>query len=430
LTQRIQRIERPPRRGLGIVAGLTVWAGLCVAGTVLVADFGSSRVGSLARHQARAVFDTVVDFRAWNADHGGVWVEASPETPPNPYMPPDRRTRKTADGDTLTLVNPAYMTRKVGEISSAANGPVIRITSLKPLRPDNAPLPWERAALESFETGAQEYARFADRGSETPRYRYAAPLVTEASCLECHAEQGYQVGDVRGAVTVSLPASPFVAAQVSQRHTAYGLGVLLFVLGAAAIFLLGRMVRIRRETLAKLLDLSLRDPLTGLHNRRGFSERSAQALSTLARERGSAVLAFADLDGLKTVNDNNGHKRGDEALTRLAAALTAAFRGSDVVARIGGDEFAILFVDAAWEHRISLQARVDACVVHANDGWKGAVPIKVSVGMVDIDLSGEDSEVPVIDDLLSQADTRMYAVKTERRNTDERRTTGERRAID
>jgi diguanylate cyclase (GGDEF)-like protein len=223
---------------------------------------------------------------------------------------------------------------------------------------------------------------------------------------------------LRGAITVSLPAKPLVEAIASQRRTALVLGALLIGFGTVAILLLGRIARIQREALAKLRDLSLCDPLTGIHNRRGFTERSQQALRTLAREKGRAVLAFADLDGLKPINDTHGHKRGDEALKRLAKVLRPAFRGSDVVARIGGDEFAILFVDADWQYRAVLQKRIDKCVARANDGWTGSLPIEVSVGMVEINFSDRrQQEPPSVDELLSLADTRMYAVKVERRNT-------------
>ena len=87
-----------------------------------------------------------------------------------------------------------------------------------------------------------------------------------------------------------------------------------------------------------------------------------------------------------------------------------------MVARIGGDEFAILFVDATWEYRAALQKRIDLCVARANEGWIGVVPVDVSVGMVDIDLTPEDTEMPSVERLLSRADERMYAVK-ERRKT-------------
>ena len=88
-----------------------------------------------------------------------------------------------------------------------------------------------------------------------------------------------------------------------------------------------------------------------------------------------------------------------------------------MVARVGGDEFAILLVNADWNQRESLQQRLDACVIDANDGWDGAVPIRASAGMVAFDLSAEGTRTPVVDDLLSRADERMYAVKSERRNT-------------
>jgi diguanylate cyclase (GGDEF)-like protein len=325
---------------------------------------------------------------------------------------PRAQIRKTAAGQTLMLVDLAHMVQRVGELSVARDGPLIRLARLDPELAGSEPQPWEREALERFAHGnAREYTAFSALDSDTPRFRYAAPM-RGAACPTCSEDP------LRGAITVSLPAKPLVEAIASQRRTALVLGALLIGFGTVAILLLGRIARIQREALAKLRDLSLCDPLTGIHNRRGFTERSQQALRTLAREKGRAVLAFADLDGLKPINDTHGHKRGDEALKRLAKVLRPAFRGSDVVARIGGDEFAILFVDADWQYRAVLQKRIDKCVARANDGWTGSLPIEVSVGMVEINFSDRrQQEPPSVDELLSLADTRMYAVKVERRNT-------------
>ncbi|MFC1611246.1 diguanylate cyclase domain-containing protein [Myxococcota bacterium] len=410
---RKQRKERKPRRIWMPLAALALWSAFCLVGAEAISRLGTLRVDELADQHARAVFQTVVDVRAWNASHGGVYVPADLETPANPYLPEERRAATTEGGQTLALVNPAYMTRKIGEISAEADGPAIRVTSLNPIRPENAPLPWERRALTAFENGAREYGALAQLEGQKPQYRFAAPLLTETSCLACHTEQGYQIGDIRGAVTLSLPAATFVAAKTSHRRTTHGLAVAVWLLGVGVILLLDRVARARRRALDQLKELSLREPLTGLNNRRGFEVRSEQALRTLAREKGTAVLAFADLDRLKELNDKHGHPEGDAALIGLGQALGSAFRCSDVVGRIGGDEFAILLVDASWEYRDIIERRIQDAVDRANDDWDGAIPLGLSVGLVPVDLSAGGQ--PTVEELLAKADERMYEVKKFRR---------------
>ena len=173
-------------------------------------------------------------------------------------------------------------------------------------------------------------------------------------------------------------------------------------------------IEARRRALDGLADLSLRDPLTGLNNRRGFVSRAEQSLSTLAREGGTAVLAFADLDRLKEINDTLGHSRGDAALALLGKALGSTFRGSDVAARIGGDEFAILLVDGAWEHREVVQQRIEGCVERAQSEWQGSLLLSLSIGLTPVDLA-PGSVPPSVEELLDRADRSMYAVKNRRR---------------
>src|SRR5439155_15054078 len=95
-----------------------------------------------------------------------------------------------------------------------------------------------------------------------------------------------------------------------------------------------------------LVKLSTRDELTGLYNRRGFF-MAAEPLARLAERAGrSFVIFYADLDGLKGINDAHGHSAGDEAIRDAAWILNQTFRSADIVARIGGDEFAVLAAEA------------------------------------------------------------------------------------
>lgn len=163
-------------------------------------------VVEVARAEARATFNKDALFRRWGNRHGGVYVAVTEATQPNPYLEhvPERDII-TPSGRRLTLINPAYMMRQVFELADGQHD-LIRghITSLKPLRPENTPDPWEAKALLQFEKGAMEVSEVQQLGGQE-HLRLMRPFVTEEGCLKCHGAQGYKVGDVRGGVSVSVP---------------------------------------------------------------------------------------------------------------------------------------------------------------------------------------------------------------------------------
>ena len=157
----------------------------------------------------------------------------------------------------------------------------------------------------------------------------------------------------------------------------------------------------RRRLEDHLLFLSTHDALTGLANRSAFDE----ALARLD-ERGPHPVGvlMVDLDGLKRVNDERGHAAGDALLRRMAQVLRATFRASDVVARIGGDEFAVLAAGRDAAAVAVLATRLEEAVAKHNDGFDGA-PLQLSIGV-----AIADSGVPV-SSALQDADARMYTMK-------------------
>jgi len=145
------------------------------------------------------------------------------------------------------------------------------------------------------------------------------------------------------------------------------------------------------------------DTLTPLPNRRYFFRTVERAIAQRARHGTPAALLFVDFDGLKAINDTHGHRTGDEALVHTAYALRENVRTGDVVARIGGDEFAILLdyteVEAATEKARSLSEALAAKPLY------GKVPVSVSIGVTD--LQPEDTP----ETALARADESMYAAK-------------------
>jgi diguanylate cyclase (GGDEF)-like protein len=178
--------------------------------------------------------------------------------------------------------------------------------------------------------------------------------------------------------------------------------------GELVVISIARDVSERKEAEHRLLELSLHDSLTGLLNRRGFLVMLPEHAKRAKRDSSPLVVLYADLDGLKKINDGEGHARGDKALEAVAAALRRTFRESDLVARLGGDEFCVVAVAEAPADPAPLTARLDRTLEDA--GRRLGLPLSVSYGCLVTEW--RDLEDP--DVLLSRADRLMYEKKRER----------------
>ena len=163
----------------------------------------------------------------------------------------------------------------------------------------------------------------------------------------------------------------------------------------------------------ELRTLSLRDELTGLHNRRSFVTFIDQQikLSQRTNKRGLCLLMI-DLDGFKQINDTLGHKEGDRALIEAATILKNTFRDADIVARLGGDEFVVFLTESIEEAQVeALKKRLHDSLEAANSKDNRRYRLAMSVGSVYHDPVAHRSP----EDLLHQADELMYAQKRERK---------------
>jgi two-component system cell cycle response regulator len=165
--------------------------------------------------------------------------------------------------------------------------------------------------------------------------------------------------------------------------------------------------RLREE----LRVVSLIDDLTGLYNRRGFLTMAAQQLKLAGRTGRPPLLLFADVDSLKRINDTCGHREGDQALRQTAEVLRATFRRSDILARIGGDEFVVL----AWEPtRLgagALERRLAEMLALCNAAPERTYSLSLSTGII----AYPTDRTPPIEEVLAQADAAMYKRRQERR---------------
>jgi two-component system cell cycle response regulator len=168
----------------------------------------------------------------------------------------------------------------------------------------------------------------------------------------------------------------------------------------------------RNRTLAELQRLSMIDELTGLLNRRGFINSAERHVEIARRAQRSLLLFFADLDDLKLVNDRYGHLEGDQALRNTARLLTSTFRHSDVLARYGGDEFAILAIDADGG-AIRMADRLKENLGTFNQNNHSPYSLSISVGLARF----EPHSGLTLEDLLDAADHELYQRK-QRKHTE------------
>ncbi len=225
-----------------------VWT-IVTAGSLIWHSFHTKQETlEVAQTQARVAYEKDIIYRRWNAGHGGVYVAVTKETQPNPYLSDvPERDITTPSGKALTLMNPAYMTRQAHELEKRKLGVRGHITSLNPIRPENAPDPWETEALRAFGRGVPEINSVEEIQSK--KYmRLMRPLITEKGCLKCHAKQGYHEGDIRGGISVSIPMDPFLAFERKHILTFALIYGLLWIVGLSGIGLgTQRLMRTERE---------------------------------------------------------------------------------------------------------------------------------------------------------------------------------------
>jgi diguanylate cyclase (GGDEF)-like protein/PAS domain S-box-containing protein len=166
-----------------------------------------------------------------------------------------------------------------------------------------------------------------------------------------------------------------------------------------------------KEAEATMRNLSLRDELTGLYNQRGFLALAEQQLRTAGQTGQIFSLLYADMDGLKQINDTYGHQEGSRALQQLAEILRRSFRGADIIARIGGDEFALLMAETTPGSIEIPLARLQELLLRYNLQESHNYQLSLSIGSITVNPVDGYS----IAELLTKADQEMYENKKRNR---------------
>ena len=231
-----------------------------------------------------------------------------------------------------------------------------------------------------------------------------ANLVTQESLEKTRQMLQLKIEQGGGATTYELGITAkdgrHVPLEVSTR--------LLFEKGkAVGVQGIARDVSERKKQETALRNISLRDPLTGVYNRRGAIALADQQLKVAQRLGNTMLLLYADLNHLKEINDTFGHSAGDAALIEIADVLQETFRESDIIARMGGDEFVILAMEANGASEESLRQRLVERLELRNRSGTHDYPLSVSMGVARFD----PFEARTFEELVSEADQKMYAEK-------------------
>ena len=168
------------------------------------------------------------------------------------------------------------------------------------------------------------------------------------------------------------------------------------------------------EAQKQLKNLTLTDDLTGLYNRRGFMTMAEQQLKLEIHEKTARglTLMFADIDGLKQINDHYGHEAGSEAIVNLSRVISSALRDADLVARWGGDEFVILTIGSHDDDAHAMSERINDKICEYNAQSGKPYQLACSIGVAPLPLDGNRS----LEDILAEADKAMYAEKRRRKS--------------
>ncbi len=173
----------------------------------------SDLINEQAIQHAEANFETIVVARRWNAIHGGVYVKKMPGDSSNPYLQNPDIT--DTDGTIYTLKPPALMTKEMSRLVEE-EGVNFHITSLKLRNPKNYPDDWEKQKLKLFEAGNDVATDLVSKNGKQ-HFRLMRPLYIESSCLKCHSDQGYKIGEVRGGISITMPYENIANALNSNR---------------------------------------------------------------------------------------------------------------------------------------------------------------------------------------------------------------------
>lgn len=198
-------------------------------------SFQQQLVISQTVQQARMLHKQILLTRKWVADHNGIFLMKGPGIESSPFLF-DAEILDSA-GRHYVKRNPAMVTRELSSYAQREGVSRFRVTSLKPINPVNEPDEFERSSLLLFEDGADEVSQIVSN-DQGKLLRYMAPLVVEDTCLDCHQDQGYVVGDIRGGLSITIPVDRAFASIAKNNRLLLAIGIITIIIVGVSIFLM------------------------------------------------------------------------------------------------------------------------------------------------------------------------------------------------
>lgn len=268
-----------------LFAPLAFWIAMVICSFLWNINSVNKSMAATILSIGNSFFKEIETTRLWNAKHGGVYVPVTETTQPNPYLDTPHRDVITLDGLHLTKINPSFMTRQISEIAEKNSNIRYHITSLNPIRPGNVADEWEKRALKQFQEGVKEIVQLVDQPAMNPEntftadkmqhpdhaqiadrtqgsnsvtiqnpeyvYRYMAPLVVKQACMKCHAVQGYHTGDIRGGISVTIPAEDYLNRLNESRNSLIAFHVAALFVGIIGLLLVNEYREKQIELIAR-----------------------------------------------------------------------------------------------------------------------------------------------------------------------------------
>lgn len=381
-----------------------------------IENIAKTRISNEEQHiisQARTHFNDQVNMRTWNARYDGVYVKPNSNQKPNLYL--INNILKAEDNQTLIKINSDWMTSQLSELAKK-NDYSFRITSFNSLNPLNTPNNFEKQALKFMEE--KNKTEFFIFNEEEQSFKYMGALITEESCIQCHFEQGYKVGDIEGGISISINLGEYFINKNDILKKKMMIKVTIVVVSIIIIFLIFRVLKHTDELEQKveertkeLKKLSQMDFLTGINNRGYFMDMSEKYFNIALRNKTQIHILSIDIDNFKNINDTFGHQAGDKVIVSFAQTVNELLRNSDLFGRVGGEEFSILLQNTSKDGAISFAERIRSNTEEMSVPYENKI-IKVTVSIGLATLNDESN----IDELLKNSDVALYCAKNEGRN--------------
>jgi len=277
----------------------------------------------------------------------------------------------------------------------------------------NSPDDWEQETLLWMQQSG-EVERVTRSGD---RYRYMAALHIVHSCLQCHEKLGYKIGDLRGGLSFTRPASRVDPLLNDMRSRVDRLHLGVWALLSVTVSLLASLAfRFRQRLVGSVaIQQALRtlvetDQLTGLLSRRELMRRLDQEVARSHRFGAPLGVMMVDIDYFKQVNDQHGHAEGDRVLERVAQTLQQALRSVDSIGRYGGEEFMVLLPNTGLRASEQLAQRllehVRRLEIVLTTGQR--LQVSVSIGVTCTDVLHEPGSA---EGLIRTSDQALYTAK-------------------